>query len=207
MGKKKKAVPQFQQIAYSTRIPPLVLDQKWHHLFIEDGKPKEIELLEQKLSRQLAVQGGINQELKELKDLKERLMKNIVVNMDEIGEYGQETRRLSEDRRLITEINGRMESKRAELRNLQDEMEDNNARLMAETMRYCYQIMNSNETEREQLATWIAKMRTELKIKIFRKETIEEENREMYAYLHDIFGAQLLEAFELKFNDEYKVTG
>ncbi len=74
-------------------------------------------------------------------------------------------------------------------------------------MRYCYQIMNSNETEREQLATWIAKMRTELKIKIFRKETIEEENREMYAYLHDIFGAQLLEAFELKFNDEYKVTG
>ena len=81
MGKKKKAVPQFQQIAYSTRIPPLVLDQKWHHLFPEDGKPKEIELLEQKLSRQLAVQGGINQELKELKDLKERLMKNIVVSM------------------------------------------------------------------------------------------------------------------------------
>ncbi len=207
MGKKKNTPPQFQQIAYSTRIPPLVLDQKWHHLFPEEGKPKEIELLEQKLSRQLASQGGINQELKELKNLKEKLMKNIVLNMDEIGEHGQETRRLSEDRRLITEINGRMESKKAELRNLQDEMEDNNARLMAETMRYCYHIMNSNEAEREKLAAWIAKTRTELKVKIIRKETIEEENREMYAYLHDIFGAELLEAFDLKYEDEYEVSG
>ena len=177
MGKKKNTVPQFRQIAYSTRIAPLVLDQKWHHLFPEEGKPKEIELLEQKLNKQLASQGGINQELKELKDLKERLMKNIVVNMDEIGEHGQETRRLSEDRRLITEINGRMESKRAELRTLQDEMEDSNARLMTETMRYCYQIMNSNEAEREQLAAWIAKTRTDLKIKIIRKESIEDKNR------------------------------
>jgi len=207
MGRKKNTTPQFQQIAASTRIPPLVLDQKWHQLFPEDGKPKEIAALEQKLNKQLASQGGMNNELRELRELKERLMRNIVVNMDEIGEHGQETRKLQEDRRLITEINERLENRKTDLRNLQDEMEDNNARLMAETMRYCYQIMNRNEAERESLAAWIAKMRTELKIKIIRKDTIEDENRRMYAFLHDIFGAQLLEAFDLRYEDEYKVTG
>ena len=133
-------------------------------------------------------------------------MKNIVVNMDEIGENGQETKKLQEDRRLITEINGRIEERRAELSRLQEEMEDNNARLMVETMEYCYQIMSSFEGEREELATWIAKMRTELKIKIIRKDYIEDKNREIYTYLHDIFGAQVLEAFDLRYDDEYKIA-
>ena len=118
MGKKKKIVPEFDQIAYSTKIPPLILDQKWHHLFPEGGKPKEVERLEQKLNKQLASQGGITNELKELKAIKSKLMKNIVVNMDEIGENGQETKKLQEDRRLITEINGRIEERRAELSRL-----------------------------------------------------------------------------------------
>ncbi len=206
MGKKKKIVPEFDQIAYSTKIPPLILDQKWHHLFPEGGKPKEVERLEQKLNKQLASQGGITNELKELKTIKSKLMKNIVVNMDEIGENGQETKKLQEDRRLITEINGRIEERRAELSRLQEEMEDNNARLMVETMEYCYQIMSSFEGEREELATWIAKMRTELKIKIIRKDYIEDKNREIYTYLHDIFGAQVLEAFDLRYDDEYKIA-
>ncbi|MCI8495716.1 MAG: hypothetical protein HFI74_08565 [Lachnospiraceae bacterium] len=206
MGKKKKIVPEFDQIAYSTKIPPLILDQKWHHLFPEGGKPKEVERLEQKLNKQLASQGGITNELKELKAIKSKLMKNIVVNMDEIGENGQETKKLQEDRRLITEINGRIEERRAELSRLQEEMEDNNAHLMVETMEYCYQIMSSFEGEREELATWIAKMRTELKLKIIRKDYIEDKNREIYTYLHDIFGAQVLEAFDLKYDDEYKIA-
>ena len=124
MGKKKHSVPEFEHIANSTRIPPLILDQKWHHLFLEGIKPKEVERLEQKLNKQLAAQGRLTQELKELKGLKNKLMKNIVVNMDEIGEHGQETMKLSEDRRLITEINGRMDSTRAELQKLQEDMED-----------------------------------------------------------------------------------
>ena len=113
---------------------------------------------------------------------------------------------MQEDRRLITEINEKMEEKETELRNLQDEMEKDNALLMVQTMEFCYRIMSSNETERERLASWIEGMREELKRKIVRKETIDEKNREIYTYLHDIFGAQVLEAFDLKYKDEYKIT-
>lgn len=203
MGKKKNIMPGFGQMLHGKRIPLLILDQKWHQLFL-DNKPKEIERLEQKLNKQLATQGKLNQELKDMKVLKKKLMKNIVVNMDEIGEHGQETRKLQEDRRLITEINDKMEAEELQLEKLQGEMEDDNFLLMVETMEYCYRIMNSNETEREGLVIRIAQMRTELKTKIYRREVIEEQNRGIYAYLHDIFGAQVVDIFDLKYEDEYK---
>ena len=131
-------------------------------------------------------------------------MKNIVVNMDEIGEHGQETRKLQEDRRLITEINDKLEAEELQLEKLQEEMAEDNLLLMVETMEYCYRIMNSNEAEREELVVRIAQMRTELKTKIYRREAIEEQNRGIYAYLHDIFGAQVVDLFDLKYEDEYK---
>ena len=203
MGKKKNIMPGFGQMLHGKRIPLLILDQKWHQLFL-DNKPKEIERLEQKLNKQLATQGKLNQELKDMKVLKKKLMKNIVVNMDEIGEHGHETRKLQEDRRLITEINDKMEAEELQLEKLQGEMEEENFLLMVETMEYCYRIMNSNETEREDLVIRIAQMRTELKTKIYRREAIEEQNRGIYAYLHDIFGAQVVDIFDLKYEDEYK---
>ncbi len=204
MGKKKQTMPLFGQMLREKKIPLLILDQKWHQLFLEDSKPKEIERLEQKLNKQLATQGRYNQELKDLKVLKTKLMKNIVINMDEIGEHGQETKKLQEDRRLITEINDKMEDREAELGKLQEEMEESNLLLMTETMEYCYRIMNSNESEREQLIVKIAQLRTELKTRIYRREAIEEQNKGIYAYLHDIFGPQILETFDLKYEDEYK---
>lgn len=203
MGKKKDTMPGFEQMLHGKKIPLLILDQKWHQLFLDGVKPKEVERLEQKLNKALATQGKYTQELKEMKVLKKKLMKNIVVNMDEIGERGQETGRLQEDRRLITEINDKTERNEELLQALEDEMEENNFRLMVETMEYCYRIMNSNKAEREQLIIRIAQMRTELKSKIYRREAIEEQSRGIYAYLHDIFGPRVLETFDLKYEDEY----
>ena len=120
MGKKKNTMPGFEQLLHGRKIPLLILDQKWHQLFLDDTKPKEVERLEQKLNKALATQGRYNQELKEMKVLKKKLMKNIVVNMDEIGEMGQETGRLQEDRRLITEINDKTEQEEELLEKLQE---------------------------------------------------------------------------------------
>lgn len=204
MAKKKNTMPEFGHMLHGRKIPLLILDQKWHQLFLEDDKPKEIERLEQNLNKQLAEQGKYTQEIKDLKVLKKKLMKNIVVNMDEIGAHGQETNKLQEDRRLITEINSKVEDEEKQLEKLQEEMEKDNLQLMVETMEYCYRIMNSNESEREQLIVKIAQMRTELKVKIYRRETIEEQNKGIYAYLHDIFGPRVLEKFDLKYEDEYQ---
>ena len=206
MSKRKNTSPGFEKIAQTRELPPLVLDQKWHQLFLDGSKPAKVAKLEQKVSGHLSRQGHLTQELKELKSLKNKLMKNIVANMDEIGEQGQETGRLQENRRLITEINQRMDSCRGELDKLQDTMRQDNEQLMAETLEYCYGIMNSNEKEQEELAQWIAKTRTELKVKIIRKDAIEDQRRAIYSYLHDIFGAQVIGAFDLKYGEEYNRT-
>ena len=136
-----------------------------------------------------------------MKGLKNKLMKNIVANMEEAG---HESLRLQENGRLITEVNDRMDACKKELDELQGLLAEDNGKLMAETMEYCYGVMGSNEKERDELASWIAKARVELKKNIIRKETVEEKNREIYAYLHDIFGARILEAFDLKYGDEYR---
>lgn len=204
MSKRKNTDHGFSRIVQEKNLPPLVLDQKWHQLFPEEGKPAKVAKLEQKVSGHLSRQGHLNQEMKDLKALKTKLMKNIVANMDEIGEEGQETPKLQEDRRLITEINQRMEACRQELEAIQDWLKMDNEQLMVETMEYCYGIMNSNEAEREELAVWIAKTRVELKKKIIRKDSIEDQNRRIYTYLHDVFGAQVTGAFDLKYGDEYK---
>ena len=205
MSKKKNSGLGFAKIAQNKNLPPLVLDQKWHHLFTEDGKPKEVAKLEQKVNKHLSRQGHLNQEMKELKALKNKLMKNIMDNMEETSE--KESLKLQENGRLITEINQRMEAARKELDELQDLMKMDNDQLMVETMEFCYGIMNQNETEREELASWISKTRVELKKKIIRKDAIEDKNKEIYAYLHDIFGAQVTGAFDLKSADEYRKTG
>ena len=74
MGKKKNTDPRFMRIAQSKDIPILVLDQKWHHLFSADGKPKEIQRLEKKVNKHLARQGRLNQDMKDLKGLKDKLI-------------------------------------------------------------------------------------------------------------------------------------
>ena len=204
MAKKKGTDPRFERIAQSKDIPILVLDQKWHHLFSVDGKPKEIQRLEKKVNKHLARQGRLNQDMKELKGLKHKLMKNIMVNMDEIGEEGQETPKLREDRRLITEINDRMDGGRSEIKGLEEELRADNERLMAETISYCYGLMNQYEAEREEIASWLRQTLMELKRKVIRKESIEDKNKEIYTYLHDIFGARITETLDVRYWEEYK---
>ena len=127
-----------------------------------------------------------------------------MVNMDEIGEEGQETPKLREDRRLITEINDRMDGGRSEIKGLEEELRADNERLMAETISYCYGLMNQYEAEREEIASWLRQTRMELKRKVIRKESIEDKNKEIYTYLHDIFGARITETFDVRYWAEYK---
>ena len=108
MGEKKELNPGFASAVQDKKIPLLILDHKWHNLFTDDRKSKQIVKLEKKANGYLRKQGKLNQEVKELKGLKERLMKNIIVNMDEIGEDEPESKKFQENRRLISEINEKL---------------------------------------------------------------------------------------------------
>ena len=104
MGGRKTTNHEFQTALQGKKIPLVILDPKWHGLFSDDGKPRSIVKLEKKANEYLKKQARLNQDIKDLKNLKEKVKENIMANMEETEEE-QDSVRLREDRRVIAEIN------------------------------------------------------------------------------------------------------
>lgn len=183
------------------KIPILVLDQKWHRLFAIHGKTAEIKELEANLNSLLARQGKLNNDLKDLKRLKNNLMDGIVENMDggEM-ELDAETRKktMEENKRLIDDINERMDACEDELLEIPGKIQFANEELMLASMEYFYAKLRVNKQEAQEIDEWITQVRIDLKKNIIRKQNREINNKEMYSYLHDIFGAEILNIFDIQ---------
>lgn len=193
----------FARAVQGHKVPVLTLDQKWHHLFAAGGKPKKIQAQEKKVNECLAVQGRAQQELKELKKLKATLMDNIVQNMDGAeGANQRQERKLAEDRRLIDEINEKIDACEDTLLEAPRKIKEANDRLMELTVEHAYYELRSNAEAIESIGKWITEMRMELKRQIIRKQTAEIINREIYSYMHDIFGARMVDVLDLQYNQE-----
>lgn len=189
------------------KVPVLVLDQKWHRLFALSGKTEEIRRLEEALSRLLESQGQMNNDIKELKKVKAKLMESIVENMDGTHEENVNdiaSKKLEESRRLIDDVNEQIEEKEDALLDMPRLIADANRELMLESMNYCYGRLRDNSAEIEEIAEWITRIRIELKKNIVKKQNCEINNRQIYSYMHDIFGAQILDLFDLSQEDEEK---
>ena len=132
----------FSVFLRNKRIPICTLDQKWHKLFALKGKTEEIEECEQRLNDLLKHQGQLNNDIKDLKKLKSKLMGNIVENMEgtHVENEGRiSSKKLDEDKRLIDEINEKLESYEDELLDLPREIGRVNKELMLLTVQYCYE--------------------------------------------------------------------
>ena len=89
-----------------------------------------------------------------------------------------------------------------ELFELPREIDKVNMELMLATMDICYHRLKTNEREIEEIADWVSRIREELKEKLVCKQEMEQMNQELYSYMHDIFGAEVIEIFDLKYNPE-----
>lgn len=198
----------FARAISKVNIPVLVLDQKWHRLFALDGKPEAVKEAEEELNGCLARQGKLNQEQKDLKKLKTTLMRHIVENMDEdVSPNAKGRSRKQEDKRLIEEVNQKIADNEDELLELPRIIRKVNRRLMLETMNFCYSKIRSNYKEAEEISAWIKEMRIELKKNIIRKQNREINNKEIYMYMHDIFGKDVVDLFDVKNDDVELSTG
>lgn len=190
----------FESALKDKKVPILVLDQKWHRLFAIHGKTEEIKQVESQLNSLLAEQGKLNNELKELKKVKKQLMDNIVENMDDaaMGENDKlRTKKLEEDKRLIDDINNKIDEKEDTLLDIPKQINDVNRELMLLSMDYFYGKLRVNQEQAKEIEDWINQVRIDLKKNIIRKQNREINNREIYSYLHDIFGHDVIELFDV----------
>ena len=148
----------FREALAGKQIPILILDTKWHRLFAMHGKSDQIRRIEGELNGFLAEQGQCNQELKDLRKLKSTLMASIVRNMDGATEEmaeSIESRKLEENKRLIEEVNDKIENYADRLLELPYLIRQKNEELMIASMDYCYEKMRVNAKEAEDIAEWI----------------------------------------------------
>ena len=182
----------------SKKIPVVTLDNKWHKIFTMVEKTKFIKENEEKLNELLRRQGKLNTESKDIKKLKKKMMDEIVTLMDDGGEAND--KKVEDNKRLIEECNQKLETYQDELMDIPKDILAINNELMHETMEICYDAMHENEDGIEELAEWIKNIRIELKKNVVRKQEMEIHNAIMYSYMHDVFGADAMDIFDMKTN-------
>ncbi len=178
------------------KIAPLPLEHKWHKLFSMGEKPANIAELEVAVNDCIKREGSLRTDIKDLKKLKKKLMDGIMNNIHETSNAS--SKKMRESERLIREINEKIEDYENQLLDLPQERKKANTALLLETMAYCYREMHDNAEEIERISQWIAQMRVELKKNVLRKQDKEIRNKMMYSYMHDIFGPDVIEIFDLE---------
>lgn len=191
----------FKEALVGKRVPVLTLDNQWHKLFTQTGENDEIHELEEKLNDVLKRQGKVNTEIKTLSAYKKTVMKDIV-NIMELPDSAAKEKKMTENKRIIEETNQKLEEYGDEQMEFPKQIDEANFNLMLATMRVCYAQIQQNVSDIDEINQWISDFRVKLKKKVYIKQQKEIWNDEMYSYMHDIFGPDVIEVFDMKYNSK-----
>lgn len=183
------------------KIPVLTLDHKWHQLFTQKKPDKQIGKLEAELNELLKRQGKVTTDIKKIKNLKKKLMDEIMEYADEASsgrDKGAE-KKVEENRRLISECNEKIENYEDELIDIPSKINRINKILMLKTMEICYETLKKNKAEIDADNEWIERTRAELKEHLIATQEKEQMNEKLYSYMHDIFGADVINIFDMEY--------
>ncbi len=189
----------FREALIGKKIPVLTLDNQWHKLFTQTGENDEIHDLEDKLNEVLKRQGKLNTEIKSLSAYKKKVLQEIV-NIMELPDSASKEKKMSENKRIIEETNQQIEEYNDELLELPKQIDEANFNLMLATMRVCYARIQQNVSDIDEINQWVAAFRVKLKKQILLKQKKEIWNDEMYSYMHSIFGPDVIDVFDMKYN-------
>lgn len=205
MAKKRKTgnVRQevFRAALQGKKLPILTLDNKWYRL-LDEATRASVKGMENQLNDLLKRQGKLNTETGDIRKLKKKLMSEIVPLANEADQTGDKAleKKLDQNKKLVDECNQLMENYQDELKELPREIDRVNFQLMMATMDSCYDTMQENTEEIEQIDAWVKDIRIELKKRLVRKQEMEQQNLEIYSYMHDVFGADVVDVFDMQYN-------
>lgn len=199
----EKKVEVFSKALEGKRVPVLTLDSKWYRLLDELGR-KAVREDENRLNELLRAQGKINSQIKDLKKVKKKLMDEIVPMVDEAELRPELEQQIAKNKELIEQCNQKMDDLKDSLLDYPAEIQRVNHELMLETMAYCYESIQENTAEIEEIEKWVTDIRIELKKRLIRKQEMEQKNHEIYSYMQDIFGAEVLDLFDMTYNPQEK---
>ncbi len=178
------------------KIPILTLDERYNVVMPDKDKTPRIRKLEAKVNALLKKQGKVTNDIKEVKKIKARLMQEVVENMDAEGGDSARQKKMNKTQKLIQEAKTKLEELENSELEVPRELENANMELLLEFIQLCYGRMSTNREDIELLDRWINEMRVELKKKLVIKQEKETKNNNIYAYMHDLLGPELIQMFD-----------
>lgn len=196
--RRKKSEVEIEKIFKGKKIPILTLDSKWHDLFPDNNKPPHIKELEDKVNKLLKDQGRLVSDMKAMKELKSKLMNEILEHMDadnsRVGKL--KAKKLDRNQKLIKDLSSKMSQTEDELIELPYQIKEVNEQLIIESAKVCYARIKDYKESILSIDEWIIKTRDELKEKLILKQDMEQSNTIVYSYMHDLLGPELLQELD-----------
>lgn len=182
----------------SVKVPLLTLDPRWHQLFPEHKKTKQLEKLEKELNKLIKKQGQTNNDLKDYDKAKKVLTENVLNNMTDGHEIDGPIRSKKQEKnyQLLEELKVKIEKAEEVQRTIPQEIVFANQALLIESMRICYETLMENTRSIEKEAEWIEQAKAELTEHVLAKQECELRNEETYKFMHDLLGARIVEIFD-----------
>ena len=186
------------------QIPILTLDEKWKALFPpEEELPDELKESVDALNAALEKQNTLREKTKEIKRLKKELLGKIIPLRQKLMDGGDDSpvaALLDKHTELISECNEKIDALEEQQLGLPQEIYDCNFRVMLDTMFFCYDYMMSNTAEIRAANDWIKEARIELKKQVIRRQENEADNYNIYTYMHQIFGPEVIDLFDMQYD-------
>jgi endo-alpha-1,4-polygalactosaminidase (GH114 family) len=182
-------------------ISILILDERYNSLFFNNRKTAEIVRCEESLKELLKEQSRLTAELKEISQQKKHYMDMIIKLTPEVFEKNNEEakKKMVECEKEIKRINNRTVEIERKLESIPDEIREKNLELLEYIVNMVYFKIRANQKRAEQLEGLIEETRARLREYIDEKESLSQDETDVYSYFHDLLGGEELEKLDTQF--------
>jgi phage terminase Nu1 subunit (DNA packaging protein) len=182
-------------------ISLLILDERWNKLFNSTPRTPAIERSEEKLKELLKEEARLTAEQKNIAALKKQHMDRIIKLTPDVFEKNdaEAQKEMQASEREIKRINDRDKKIEEQLDEMPGRLKQANLELLELTVNIVYFKIRSSKKRVEELEKLIEETREKLKGYIDEKESLSQDDTDIYSYFHDLLGGEELEKLDREF--------
>ncbi len=182
-------------------ISILTLDERWNKLFKNIPISREIKKRQDALNKLLAQEAVLFQEQKSIEPNKKKHMKNIISLTSEAFEKNNEQAKhaLADSKLHIEQLNERAKELEDELFAKKAKIRESNFKLLEETVRYVYDVIEKSKKKEEKLEAEVDLLKKRLKDLQAQKQSITTNWTEIYSFFHNLLGSYELTKLDEQF--------
>lgn len=182
-------------------ISLLILDERWNNLFANSEKPPEIIKSEEKIKELLKEQARLIAESKDIAHRKKVYMDKILkLTTDAYEKNNEEAQdKMKEFEKEIKKINDRLQEIEKAIDEMPDNIKEANLELLEKAVYIIYISMRARQKRVQELETLVEETKNKLKEYIDEKESLSQDNTDVYSYFHDLLGGEELEKLDKEY--------